>query len=103
MFYLLGSEGTLIISKGCEIRIFSHLASTKHTNVTLVQHGFLGASPEKPTIAFSLDVLELYRQLHHVCPRLSLDAFTKALNNLHAVSIIFLHWVFPSLPFPGAT
>ena len=77
--------------QGREMRAFSHSESTKHTNETLLQHGFLGASPEKPSIAFSLEVFELYRQLHRACPRLSLDAFAKALNHLHAVRFIFLH------------
>ncbi|TFK58592.1 hypothetical protein BDN72DRAFT_906599 [Pluteus cervinus] len=35
-------------------------------HVALVEAGFLGASPDKPTLAFSFSVFELYRQLHRV-------------------------------------
>jgi len=66
-------------------RQFSHSAEALYTNETLLQHGFLGATPEKPTLAFSLELLEIYRQLRRVCPRFSLDALAKALCHLHHV------------------
>ncbi|KAF8874791.1 hypothetical protein BD779DRAFT_1421837, partial [Infundibulicybe gibba] len=50
---------------------------------TLVHYGFLGATPERPEIAFTFLLLRLFRQLHRVCPRLSIDAFAKCLNHLH--------------------
>ncbi|TFK59155.1 hypothetical protein BDN72DRAFT_906109 [Pluteus cervinus] len=71
---------------------FYHLRSTLYTNQALVEAGFLGASPDKPTIAFSFSVFDLYRQLHRVCPRLSIQGFTKALDHLHHVPVT------PSLP-----
>ncbi|KAF9048996.1 hypothetical protein BJ165DRAFT_1310808, partial [Panaeolus papilionaceus] len=52
-------------------------------NETLVLRGFLGATPEQPSLAFGLDLLEVYQQLRRVCPRLSLDALARALCHIH--------------------
>ena len=54
-------------------------------NVTLVHNGFLGVAPVAPSLAISLRALEAYQQLHRVCPRLSVQAFSRALCILHAV------------------
>jgi hypothetical protein len=70
-------------------RQFSHSADAQYTNETLLRHGFLGATPEKPTLAFSLELLEIYRQLRRVCPRFSLDALAKALCHLNRVRSLF--------------
>ncbi|KAJ7267850.1 hypothetical protein C8J57DRAFT_1435830 [Mycena rebaudengoi] len=40
-----------------------------------VRHGYIGASPDKVSIAFPI--------LHRVCPRYSLDALSKTLMNVH--------------------
>ena len=66
--------------------LFTHAASVKSVNETLVRYGFLGASPEKPTIAFSFSLFDIYRQLHWVCPHFSIDALSKSLSHLHHVS-----------------
>ncbi|TFK59026.1 hypothetical protein BDN72DRAFT_873101 [Pluteus cervinus] len=58
-----------------------------YTNQALVEAGFLGGSPDTPAIAFSFSVFDLYRQLHRVCPRLSIQGFTKALDHLHHVPV----------------
>jgi hypothetical protein len=65
--------------------LFSHAPTATSVNETLVRYGFLGASPEKPTIAFSFSLFEIYRQLHRVCPRFSIDALAKSLCHLHQV------------------
>ena len=72
----------------CERRLFSHAEHSSSTNETLVRHGYLGATPEKPTLAFSLDLLRIYRQLRQVCPRFSIDALAKALCYLHDVRML---------------
>ncbi|TFK59070.1 hypothetical protein BDN72DRAFT_873096 [Pluteus cervinus] len=54
--------------------------------------GFLGCTPDKPQLAFAFAVFELYRQLHRVCPRLSIQGFMKSLDHLHHVPVN------PSLP-----
>ena len=68
-----------------KVVMFSHAANAQSINKTLIYHGFIGASPEKPTIAFSFSLLNIYRQLHRVCPRLSIDALSKSLSHLHHV------------------
>ncbi|PCH35429.1 hypothetical protein WOLCODRAFT_111009 [Wolfiporia cocos MD-104 SS10] len=68
-----------------EIRTFTPLSACARTNEVLVRGGFLGTAPQLPTVAISFQVLEAYRQLHHVCPRLSIYAQVKALCRLHAV------------------
>jgi hypothetical protein len=73
------------------MRTFLHLPNAKYINETLVLHGFIGATPEKPTIAFSFRLLQVYQQLHRVCPRLSLEALSKALNYLHRVQYFIRH------------
>lgn len=67
------------------MRPFTHQPDAKYINETLAYHGFIGATPEKPTIAFSFRFLQVYQQLHRVCPRLSLEALSKTLNHLHRV------------------
>lgn len=52
-----------------------------------MRNGYIGATPERPTIAFSITLFEIYRQIHCVCPRLSIYGFTKALSNIHGVCI----------------
>ncbi|KAF7371508.1 hypothetical protein MVEN_00005600 [Mycena venus] len=62
-------------------RRFIHTGVT--ANATLIQHGYLGASPERVTRAFPIRLFEIYRQLHRVCPRFTLDALGKTLTHLH--------------------
>lgn len=69
---------------------FSHAPNAQFTNETLARHGFIGATPDKPVLAFSFKLFEIYRQLHRVCPRLSLDAFSACLSHLHHVNIRFI-------------
>lgn len=67
---------------------FRHIPDASYINQTLVRNGFLGASPEKPTLAISIELLEIYRQLRRVCPRFSLDALARALCHIHKVSSV---------------
>jgi hypothetical protein len=66
---------------------FAHLSTTPFASVTLILHGYLGASPEQPQLAFSIQLLAYYRQLRRVHPRFSFDAFAKSLNHFHSVSL----------------
>ena len=63
-----------------------------YPNETLVRNGFLGASPEKPTLTISIELLEIYRQLCRVCPRFSLDALGRALCHIHQVNPTLLFY-----------
>ncbi|KAF7356780.1 hypothetical protein MVEN_01013300 [Mycena venus] len=67
------------------LRSFSHPGDVRKANETLLRHGYLGSSPDKPSIAFSLRTLEIYRQIHRVCPRFTIDSLAKTLNHLHRV------------------
>ncbi|KAJ7257566.1 hypothetical protein B0H12DRAFT_1015347 [Mycena haematopus] len=66
-------------------RLFSHAPDAVRVNQTLLRHGYIGGAPQKPSIAFSLRMLEIYRQIHRVCPRFTLDTLAKTLNHLHKV------------------
>jgi hypothetical protein len=67
------------------IQQFHHFFGSETINISLARYGVLGSAPEKPSLAFSFRTLESYRQLHRVCPRLSIDAFSKALHHLYQV------------------
>lgn len=56
-------------------------------NAALVRAGCLGTSPLIPTTAISLRTLEVYRQAHRVCPRLSIQAEVRMLCHLHCVRV----------------
>jgi hypothetical protein len=74
-------------------REFWHIPNVSYTNESLVRNGFLGASPDKPTLAISIELLEIYRQLRRVCPRFSLDALGRALCHIHNVRIsLYYYW-----------
>ena len=77
--YLLGT-----LARG--LHPFTHTQSTRFASVTLILSGYIGASPDQPTLAFSIQLLAFYRQLRCVHPRFSFDAFAKCLNHFHSVS-----------------
>ncbi|KAJ6521710.1 hypothetical protein B0H19DRAFT_973878 [Mycena capillaripes] len=62
---------------------FIHAEGTKHVNETLLLHGYIGASPEKVSLAFPIRLFEIYRQVHRVCPRFSISGLGTTLTNLH--------------------
>ncbi|KAJ6458478.1 hypothetical protein C8R45DRAFT_1110006 [Mycena sanguinolenta] len=66
-------------------RFFSHPPDVVRSNQTLVRQGYIGGSPQKPAVAFSLRTLEIYRQIHRVCPRYTIDSLAKTLTYLHKV------------------
>ncbi|KAG8938314.1 hypothetical protein FRC03_007412 [Tulasnella sp. 419] len=50
----------------------------------LAELGFLSSTPLKPSVAFSFDTLETFRLLSNRCPRLSRQAFVKAICDTHS-------------------
>ncbi|KAJ7062971.1 hypothetical protein B0H15DRAFT_794769, partial [Mycena belliarum] len=50
---------------------------------SLIRHGYIGSSADQPQLAFPIRLFEIYRQLHRVCPRFSMDALSKTLTHLH--------------------
>ncbi|KIY44561.1 hypothetical protein FISHEDRAFT_51193, partial [Fistulina hepatica ATCC 64428] len=82
----VGQYGILVYSfRGKSSARFEDFTSTKSQviNETLAFHGLIGSTPENPKVAFTFNFLESYRQLHRVCPRLSIEAMARALQHLH--------------------
>ncbi|KAF8874764.1 hypothetical protein BD779DRAFT_1613541 [Infundibulicybe gibba] len=65
------------------MKTFQNNSIDKEPNETLAHHSYIGATPTSPTIAFSFQVLEAYRQLHRTSPCLAFEAYVKALCHLH--------------------
>ena len=86
---VLTSLQTLSILKDARRQEFQHSPDTQSINETLVRSGFIGAAPDVPVVAISFQALEAFRQLSRVCPRLSAQAFVKAMCHLHHVSSSF--------------
>lgn len=65
-------------------------------NKNLINHGYPGCSPIRPSIAISLRTLSAFQQAHHTCLQFSIWAQCKALCHLHDVrqfvSIWCDHW-----------
>uniref|UniRef100_A0A0W0FGH6 CxC1-like cysteine cluster associated with KDZ transposases domain-containing protein n=1 Tax=Moniliophthora roreri TaxID=221103 RepID=A0A0W0FGH6_MONRR len=64
---------------------FFHLSNTQTVNKALMQHGYIGASPNRPSLAFLLSLFEIYRQIHWVCPKFSIDRLAQTLQHLHSI------------------
>lgn len=62
-----------------------HRTPDTEAAVALVRNGYVGASPQTPTLAISLKTLELYRRLRLRKPSFSYEAFTKVLCDLYNV------------------
>jgi hypothetical protein len=65
---------------------FTHTVSAHTINETLVEHGVIGGSAERPTVGFTLHFLECFRQLHQVCPLLTLTGVATAIQHIHKVT-----------------
>ncbi|KAF8236645.1 hypothetical protein L208DRAFT_1375931 [Tricholoma matsutake] len=65
--------------------IFLHAPDAQYTNKTLAHHGFIGVTPDKPVMAFSFKLFEIYRQLHHICPQFSFHPLSTSLVHLHQI------------------
>ncbi|KAJ7823309.1 hypothetical protein B0H14DRAFT_3146083 [Mycena olivaceomarginata] len=67
------------------LKTFSHPPGSSRVNTALIKHGYIGASPEQPVLAFPLHLFEVYRQQHRVCPQYSMEALARTLQHLHLV------------------
>jgi len=86
VFEMLDLSSNLLGDIARGLHPFTHMPSTPFASVTLIHHGYIGASPDQPHLAFSIQLLAFYRQLRRVHPRFSFDAFAKCLNHFHSVS-----------------
>lgn len=66
------------------------------TAEALVLAGYLGTTPQTPSIAISITTLELYRRLRLRKPSLSVEAFSKVICDLYEVR----HHIFSNLRLP---
>ena len=60
-------------------------ADDSSPNIALARHGYLGTAPLHPKTAVTFRALEAYRQLHRVCPKLSIYAQVQVFCHLHEV------------------
>lgn len=82
-----------------QVEMFSTFTRSNHTdivqrkdkfaNVSLIREGYLGCTPTEPTLAISLDLLELFHRLKRRHPCLSVQAMVCALSDIHNVSVSF--------------
>ncbi|KZT18099.1 hypothetical protein NEOLEDRAFT_1080998 [Neolentinus lepideus HHB14362 ss-1] len=70
---------------GRAMRTFAPLPTDIYHNTALIRHGYIGASPIRPTVAISIRTLAVYRQTHRTCPQLSIQAEVRKLCHLHKV------------------
>ncbi|KAH7914663.1 hypothetical protein BJ138DRAFT_999608 [Hygrophoropsis aurantiaca] len=74
-----------IASIGAENVSICILPSDIFVASALVRRGVVPCSPISPTVAISIDALELYRVAHLRSPHLSIQAFVKTICDLHGV------------------
>lgn len=65
-----------------------HQNTQELANVALVRHGLLGCSSESPSVAISLETLELYYRLRCRHGQLSIQTMVLTLCDLHNVSTL---------------
>jgi hypothetical protein len=51
-----------------------------------IRHGWMPVAPYFPTVVITLRALEVYRVTHLRCPRLGIQAFVRALCDIHGVA-----------------
>jgi hypothetical protein len=66
----------------------------------LVRHGVIPCSPISPSVAISIDALELYRVARLRNPHFSIQAYVKSICDLHGVSFFAIGVRISNQPFP---
>lgn len=59
--------------------------------MSLIRRGLLGCSPVDPSVAFSLNTLELYHRLRRRHGQLSIQTMARVLCDLQDVSLVVNH------------
>ncbi|KAJ6593718.1 hypothetical protein B0H19DRAFT_916404 [Mycena capillaripes] len=62
------------------------LAGDHYVASACIRHGWMPVSPYVPTVVITLRALEVYRVTHLRCPRLGIQAFVRALCDIHGVA-----------------
>ncbi|KAG2087520.1 uncharacterized protein F5147DRAFT_748517 [Suillus discolor] len=73
-------------SQKCEAGVLIHQHPEEPANVALLRLGLLGCSPVEPSVAIEVHTLELYHRLRRRHAQLSIQAFTRALCDIHKVN-----------------
>ncbi|KIM74378.1 hypothetical protein PILCRDRAFT_828356 [Piloderma croceum F 1598] len=73
-------------------KTFTHIASSRTWNATLLAHGCLSSTPDVVTSVISLRTLELYRRLRLRHAPLSIQAWIKVICDLHNLSYTRSLW-----------
>ncbi|KAG8688508.1 hypothetical protein FRC08_011398 [Ceratobasidium sp. 394] len=71
--------------KGKSTRSFELYSSDSNANAMLLRHGYLSATPSRPTVAFSLDLLNILSAVQRRAPSVSTQAMAKAFCDLRNV------------------
>ncbi|KAG8700478.1 hypothetical protein FRC08_004676 [Ceratobasidium sp. 394] len=66
-------------------RSFKLFEGDSNANVVLLRHGYLSATPSRPTIAFSLDLLDILAAVQRRSPAVSIEAMSKAFCDLRNI------------------
>ncbi|KAJ7194634.1 hypothetical protein B0H12DRAFT_1245841 [Mycena haematopus] len=64
----------------------SLIQGDRYVGSACVRHGWMPVSPYYPTVVITIRALEMYRVTHLRCPRLGIQAFTRALCDIHGVA-----------------
>jgi hypothetical protein len=85
-----GSLPTALTSSllAIEERWFTQEVYAESIVITLAHNGIMSSTPDRPTVGFTFELLEGYRQLHRVCPRLTISGFATAIQHLHKVILL---------------
>lgn len=95
----IGITGELFI-RHCLQRTYHLFSAREHmrpirqkhnelANISLIREGLLGCSPEAPSVAFSLETLELYHRLRRRHGQLSIQTMARVLCDFHDVSYYY--------------
>ncbi|KAI0058312.1 hypothetical protein BV25DRAFT_1902184 [Artomyces pyxidatus] len=66
-------------------KTFHQISGLMYTNATLLHQGYLGSAPSSVNMVISVRSLELYRQLRLRQPHLSVQAFLRAVCDMHNI------------------
>lgn len=67
-------------------RDLTHIRSDAFVSVACVRHGWIPCAPGIPSVVITIRALEVYRVVHLRCPRLGIQAFVRALCDIHGVA-----------------
>ena len=85
------TQPNLIISLGTCVVHLNVLGSDALIGCALIRQGIIPSAPGRPSVAITIQTLELYRLAHFRCPQLSISAFVKVLSDIHSVCYIALN------------